>query len=102
MKQIDFYSAFAHYTYFVWKRKAMVLDIQGVGYMLTDPQVASVEEKKYHYGNLGAIAISTFFEHHICSEICQVLGIHEYRSDVHNYEEASPQPAQVVASKRAF
>ena len=58
---------FAHYSYIHTQRKMMVLDLQGVNYMLCDPEISTstlVEDGELNFcsGNLSTDAITTFFE----------------------------------------
>ena len=71
--------AFAHYTYEKSEGKVMVLDIQGSGYTLYDPEIASTEiqneDGSYQFctGNLAGKAIESFFENHQCNCYCKFL-----------------------------
>ena len=60
----------------------MLVDIQGTGYDLFDPEIASTDlldenDKQYLYctGNLSQLAISTFVKDHTCSVFCNLLGL---------------------------
>ena len=61
---------FSHYTYKKSNTQLMVLDIQGVGYTLCDPEIASTthtnEANNFYFcsGNLSTKAIKTFFAQH--------------------------------------
>ena len=71
--------AFVHYTYTKGEEQLMVTDIQGVGYTLCDPEIASTvlidEEHKYYFcsGNLSDTAMNTFFASHNCNKFCELL-----------------------------
>ena len=73
--------AFVHYTYKKSQRNLVVLDIQGVGYSLCDPEDASKENKtdfEEHYfcfGNLSERAILNFTKAHVCNRFCRALGL---------------------------
>ena len=73
--------AFVQYTYEKSQRNLVVLDIQGVGYSLCDPEVASKENKiesEEHYfcfGHLSERAILNFSETHVCNRFCRALGL---------------------------
>ena len=73
--------AFVHYTYKKSQRNLVVLDIQGVGYSLCDPEIASKDNKTHseeHYfcfGNLSERAIWNFTETHVCNRFCRALGL---------------------------
>ena len=71
--------AFSHFTYEKSEGKVMVLDIQGSGYTLYDPEIASAEIHnedggyKFCTGNLAGRAIESFFEVHQCNSYCKLL-----------------------------
>ena len=67
--------AFSHYTFEKTNQKAMVLDIQGVNWMLTDPEVATMDkkEKLFCSGNLNTKAIAEFICRHVCNKYCEML-----------------------------
>ena len=74
--------AFVHFTYVKSQKAVMVLDIQGTGYNLYDPEVASTklqdEETKsllFCCGNLSTNAIDLFLSSHKCGKYCAFLGI---------------------------
>ena len=74
--------AFVHFTYVKSQKAVMVLDIQGTGYNLYDPEVASTklqdEETKsllFCCGNLSTNAIDLFLSSHKCGKHCAFLGI---------------------------
>ena len=70
--------AFSHFTYEKSEGKVMVLDIQGSGYTLYDPEIASAEihneDGGYQFctGNLAGRAIESFFEVHQCNSYCKL------------------------------
>ena len=74
---------FAHYTYVKSGEKLMVLDIQGSGYRLYDPEIASTElvvenELLFCVGNLSNTAIQTFLRNHKCIDnMCRMFGLFE-------------------------
>jgi len=59
----------------------IVLDIQGAGYTLYDPEIASLDlltgDGTYQFctGNLSEIAMNKFFEKHQCNKYCKLLGL---------------------------
>ena len=59
----------------------MVVDIQGNGYDLFDPEIASTElvDKDMNYlycsGNLSDVAISAFVSQHKCNRYCVLAGL---------------------------
>ena len=59
----------------------MVLDLQGVGFNLCDPEIASstlfADDSSTYFcaGNLSKVAIDTFLAQHICNEFCRSLNL---------------------------
>jgi len=59
----------------------MIVDVQGVGYILFDPEIASTKllhnenEVMFTTGNLSTTAISNFIENHTCNPFCQYLDL---------------------------
>eukprot|EP00112_Aurelia_sp_Birch-Aquarium-sp1_P014185 Seg3046.1 transcript_id=Seg3046.1/GoldUCD/mRNA.D3Y31 product="Eukaryotic elongation factor 2 kinase" protein_id=Seg3046.1/GoldUCD/D3Y31 len=69
---------FAHFSYIHTQRKMMVLDLQGVDYMLCDPEISTstlVEDGELNFcsGNLSTDAMTTFFEEHKCNSYCELI-----------------------------
>ncbi len=74
--------ALSHFSYETTKRNIMLLDIQGAGKLLSDPEMATVqlqddsgEEIYFCVGNLSVVAITTFCIEHVCSKYCELLGL---------------------------
>ena len=60
----------------------MLLDLQGTGYHLYDPEIAATvpqdsneDETYFCAGNLATVAITSFFEQHRYSDYCKLLGL---------------------------
>ena len=58
----------------------MLLDIQGSGYQLYDPEIATTQlflddatEVYFCCGNLSTIAIAQFAKKHACNKYCEML-----------------------------
>ncbi len=73
-------AAFVHFSFEKSNRKLMVVDIQGCGYKLLDPEIATrtlKENDEYLFcaGNLSTRAINTFTEEHNCNKFCEGLGL---------------------------
>ncbi|KAL0215170.1 hypothetical protein P9112_007354 [Eukaryota sp. TZLM1-RC] len=65
--------AFSHFTYHASNNELLVVDIQGVENIFTDPQIHSVAGNDFGLGNLGKNGMKRFLESHQCNEICQYL-----------------------------
>ena len=66
---------FSHWTFEASNGRLMVVDIQGVSDLYTDPQVHTLEGKGYGEGNLGAQGFALFFAAHRCSPLCARMGL---------------------------
>ena len=71
---------FVHYTFARSEQPLMVLDIQGCGYTLFDPEVATKESSSegeflFCTGNLSTNAIHSFCLSHTCNHFCTLLGL---------------------------
>ena len=53
----------------------MIVDLQGVGNVLTDPQIHCLDKHRFGKGNLGYEGILMFFNTHTCNEYCKTLGL---------------------------
>ena len=79
--------AFVHYTYVVTKEQLMVVDIQGVGFQLCDPEIASQTLKDetdsilFCTGNLSIFAIKAFKRNHVCNIYCDMLKLPDLPED---------------------
>ena len=68
-------------------KSLVVLDIQGVGYSLCDPEVAPKENKTdseehyFSFGNLSERAILSFTETHVCNQFCRALGLQQSKAE---------------------
>ena len=70
----------AHFSYEASQKELMLLDMQGCGYQLFDPEIATKELKDndeclFSAGNLSSRAMSTFLGHHSCSLFCTLVGL---------------------------
>ena len=68
----------SHFSYEAWDRKLMLLDLQGTGYNLYDPEIATTtlvdnDEVFFCAGNLGTSAIDVFKIDHKCNKYCAML-----------------------------
>lgn len=71
-----------HYSYHLSNSKFMLLDIQGMGYNLFDPEIATdqvmYEESNEIYfccGNCSSVGMETFPSAHECNKFCEMIGI---------------------------
>ncbi|KDO22631.1 hypothetical protein SPRG_21115 [Saprolegnia parasitica CBS 223.65] len=65
--------AFSHFTHVHTLGKLMVVDLQGVGSIYTDPQLHTLNGNAYGHGNLGVAGMLSFLETHRCNHICRAL-----------------------------
>jgi hypothetical protein len=72
--------AFSHFTAEHTRERYLVVDIQGVGDMYTDPQVHSSDGNRFGIGNWGREGFDKFFETHDCNALCAFLGLKPRRT----------------------
>lgn len=65
--------AFSHWTYEKSQHDFVIIDIQGVNDIYTDPQVHTKDHKGFGIGNLGQKGIVKFLITHQCNAICKYL-----------------------------
>ena len=72
-------TAFAHFTLDILGGGMIVLDIQGLGDKLIDPEIYSSnklgDETIFWAGNMREDAIIAFKEEHNCNDLCRELGL---------------------------
>ena len=83
--------AFSHFSYQFTQGYLMIVDLQGVGGLLTDPQIHCLDEDKFGVGNSGYIGFIRFFLTHNCNKYCKALGlVHpnnaDFKLDIDNFE----------------
>lgn len=67
--------ALSHYSWQLTQGYLMIVDLQGVGNVLTDPQLHCLDRERFGKGNLGYQGILMFFNTHQCNDHCRALGL---------------------------
>ncbi|KAG7397189.1 hypothetical protein PHYBOEH_001128 [Phytophthora boehmeriae] len=75
----DTAQAFSHFTWEKTLGQLMVVDLQGVGSIFTDPQIHSLADDQFGCGNLSNAGMKAFFASHECNSVCKELGFRPLR-----------------------
>eukprot|EP01006_Ploeotia_vitrea_P038375 TRINITY_DN66228_c9_g9_i1.p1 TRINITY_DN66228_c9_g9~~TRINITY_DN66228_c9_g9_i1.p1 ORF type:complete len:279 (+),score=26.83 TRINITY_DN66228_c9_g9_i1:29-865(+) len=67
--------AFSHFSYEHSNHRMLIVDVQGVGDVYTDPQIHTADGNGFGGGNLGQEGIDKFFKTHWCNPICLYMGL---------------------------
>ena len=79
--ETDTAQAFSHFSWQHTMGNLIVVDLQGVNYILTDPQIHTADAvDSIGLGNLGLRGMAAFFCTHRCNEICRRLSLRSFES----------------------
>ncbi|KAK1778531.1 hypothetical protein QBC45DRAFT_161289 [Copromyces sp. CBS 386.78] len=69
--------AFSHFTFERSRGRFLVCDLQGVGEMMTDPAIHTLDPERFKLSgtNLGSEGFLLFFAFHECNLLCHKLGL---------------------------
>ncbi|KAK0646891.1 hypothetical protein B0T16DRAFT_511437 [Cercophora newfieldiana] len=94
--------AFSHFTFERSRGYFLVCDLQGVGNILTDPVVHSIDRNRFKLSrtNLGLPGMKLFFSSHECNDLCRQLGLQSNQamlaSGTYTFRETWPVMGDVV------
>ena len=84
---VELAEALTHFSYQHSNKELLLLDVQGFGLELTDPEVASCAEGEslFCIGNFGKEGFSLFFSFssmHVCNKFCEALKLESVDSNL--------------------
>ena len=104
--------ALSHWSWHYTRGAYMLVDLQGVGYVLSDPQIHSRDRdslpllgygpdspvNQFGQGDLGEAGINAFFEQHVCNDVCREFELrpHSRQPTWQPPEEQNPEPTTRV------
>lgn len=77
----DLIQAFSHFSFHFSKGKIVIVDIQGVKNLMTDPAIQSLEQA-FGSTDLGRYGIYKFLRRHQCTKICKKLGLNDISKEL--------------------
>ncbi|TMW56778.1 hypothetical protein Poli38472_006788 [Pythium oligandrum] len=77
----DSAQAFSHFTWQKTYGQLLVVDLQGVGGVFTDPQIHALQESQFGHGNLSMAGMTAFFATHKCNSVCKTLQLSPFNAD---------------------
>ncbi|KAI7948873.1 hypothetical protein MJO29_010538 [Puccinia striiformis f. sp. tritici] len=92
-------NAFTHWSYLHSHGQSLVCDLQGVGPILTDPQIIDLDPKRWADGNNSSKGIQEFIANHHCFAVCIALGFTKPVDLCWQKEQAVPLHAAVEGSQ---
>jgi TPR repeat protein len=69
--------AFSHFSFVASDSCFMVVDVQGVGDLYTDPQIHSADGR-FGDGDFGFRGMALFLSTHCCNPVCKLIGLQEF------------------------
>ena len=77
----DLVQAFSHFSFHFSKGKIVIVDIQGVKNVMTDPAIQSLEQI-FGSTDLGRYGIYKFLRRHQCTKICKKLNLNDISKEL--------------------